>query len=295
MPTSWTVEHEALNVHVVRVSMPTTADTFHAFLSSDWHYDHPHCDRDLLHSHLTEAMGLNAPIFAFGDTFCTMQGPGDRRMTKGKTRPEHEREDYLNALVEDQAEHMAPYANNLALFGQGNHETAMLKHHGVNVCRMLSDELHKTYAAPWVQDGGFAGFVRFMFHGLGNERSSVRVFYHHGFGGASPASRGVYKVNRRQAMAEADIYYDGHDHHRWVMPEVIERLSDKNKIKRKPILFVHGGNYKTSGGVGSAMGWEVEKGMATRPLGGYFVRFSWSRRSREGDPRIIFKAVEPTE
>ena len=91
MNTNWTISQLSRNVHVIDVEAEwrKSGFEFNVLLNSDWHYDHPKCDRKLLYKHLDEALTINAPVICNGDAFCVMQGKKDRRGNKGSERPEH--------------------------------------------------------------------------------------------------------------------------------------------------------------------------------------------------------------
>lgn len=55
-------------------------------LTSDWHFDNAHCDLTLLKRDFDEAKRRNAPIMAFGDLFCLMQGRYDPRRSRSGMR-----------------------------------------------------------------------------------------------------------------------------------------------------------------------------------------------------------------
>jgi hypothetical protein len=105
------------NVHVIEL---TEKQEF--LLISDLHWDNPKCNRDLLKSHLDEALKRKAIIILNGDTLCLMQGRFDPRGTKKDVRPEHNKVNYLDLVIEDCANYLAPYAHNIAVVGYGNHE-----------------------------------------------------------------------------------------------------------------------------------------------------------------------------
>lgn len=291
MPT-WSAEHLGRDRHVVKVQFDGAGDTFEVFLSSDWHWDHPDCQRKLLKRDLDEAKRLNAPIFGFGDNLCLMQMPRDFRATKGKTRAGHDREDYLDAVTDDFADWLEPYKEQLVLLSQGNHETSHVRMGGIDVLRHTADKL-KARGAPHVDTGSYTGYVRFAFERC-NQRERVDLFYHHGFGRGAPVSRGTQKINHRTMMADADIYYDGHDHWRWPFPLMTQRLNQQGVIVPRKILHVHGGAYKSplESDKPAHYSWEVEKmGGGLRPLGGWFVRF-WLEGKDQGR-RVAFGVRDP--
>ena len=102
-------------------------------LISDVHWDNPKCDRDMLKRHLDQAKELEADILLNGDTFCLMQGAYDPRKSKNDIRPEHNKANYLDAVVNDAIEWFSPYANLIKVVGYGNHETNILKRQETDV------------------------------------------------------------------------------------------------------------------------------------------------------------------
>jgi hypothetical protein len=56
-----------------------------------------------------------------------MQGRFDPRRDMDELRPEYRRNDYYDFVVRDAADFLEPYANNIALISDGNHELAVLK------------------------------------------------------------------------------------------------------------------------------------------------------------------------
>lgn len=129
----WRVIEHARNVHEIRFDGVAAGFTHPVLLSSDQHWDNPHCDRRLMKAHLDQALALRAPVVIYGDFFCCMQGKWDKRSSKQDLRPEHAGSNYFDRLVATAADWLAPYASILAVIGPGNHETAILKNHETNL------------------------------------------------------------------------------------------------------------------------------------------------------------------
>jgi hypothetical protein len=123
-------------------------------LISDLHWDNPHCDRGLLKNHLDEAVKRNAAIILNGDTLCLMGGRYDKRADKSGVRPEHQVNNYLQAVTEDAANWFKPYAENILLIGYGNHETSIVKHTEFDPLLALTSILNYE-AGTTVQLGGY--------------------------------------------------------------------------------------------------------------------------------------------
>lgn len=89
---------------------------------SDIHWDNPHCDRETLKKHLDYCLKNEIPIMINGDFFCFMQGKYDPRRSKADIRPEHNKVNYIDAVIEDCVNWWKPYAHLLTVIGYGNHE-----------------------------------------------------------------------------------------------------------------------------------------------------------------------------
>jgi len=126
-------------------------------LISDVHFDNPKCKRDLLYRHFDEAKKRNAKILSFGDFFCFMQGRYDKRSAKSDIRPEHNTNTYLDSVIEDTIDQLTPWAENFLLFGDGNHETAILKNLETDPTGRLVKGLNER--GGMVYRGGYQGFA----------------------------------------------------------------------------------------------------------------------------------------
>ena len=151
LPGNTTLEEISRNVHFINHRFLSTSDNFWVLLTSDRHHDNPHCNQELEKKHLDEAKERNAVIIDYGDLFCAMQGKFDRRASKDDIRPEHQHGNYLDKLVATATEFYAPYANNFAVMGPGNHETAMLKHHETNLTERLVERLNMSTGLRYAQ------------------------------------------------------------------------------------------------------------------------------------------------
>lgn len=242
-------------------------------LISDVHWDNPKCDRKLLKKHLDQAKERNAGILIIGDLFCAMQGAYDPRKSKSDILPEHNKANYLDALVTTAAEYFAPYADNLKLVTPGNHETAILKRQETNLTDRFVQAVN-LIAKPQtpVCVGGYSGFVRFAFSRNNSNRLSKRLFYHHGFGGGGPVTKGVIQTNRRAAFVQADIIISGHIHEAWEVENIQTRLTAADKIILEEQLHLCMATYKEEYNDGYG-GFHIEKGRPPKPLGGWWLKF----------------------
>lgn len=273
----YTAEATGPNVLTVRMTVDTQTDWERWFLlHSDEHWDNPHCDRKLLTKHHEQAKERRAGIIKIGDTFDAMGGKWDKRSDKSNLRPEHQHGDYLDSLVRTGADFYEPFAPLILLMGDGNHETAVRKAHETDLIERLCATLNDRTGSR-IHHGGYSGWVRFMFT-RGSQRLSRRLWYTHGYGGGGPVTQDMIQGNRQQVFVEnADIMASGHTHDCWAMERPKLRLNDAGTIEHRSLWQLKCATYKDAYGDGRG-GFEVEKGHPPKPLGGWWLRFSW-----EGD------------
>ena len=270
---------------------------------SDVHWDNPHCDRELLTSHLSQAKKKKAPIFILGDFFCAMQGAGDPRGAKGDIRPEHMVDDYLDSLVTTAADYLKPYADLIYLFGKGNHEMSVRKRKEVDLiertCAILKS---KTWGA--VPSGGYGGWVLFSTSWKsrnpavaskqraegGKTRSKlVRLAWAHGSGGGGPVTKGTIQASRRALyLPDADIVCSGHVHESWMMEFARERISNKGDIHFDVQTHICTGTYKQEYD-DAGESWHRQMGRPPKPLGGWWLSLSQGTMSK-GPVSIVVEA-----
>lgn len=242
-------------------------------LRSDAHQDNIHARRDIEERHLDLALERNAIILDFGDLFCAMQGRGDPRSSYDSLRPEHKRDDYINALVETAASRYGKYARNWLLLGKGNHETAVIKNRNFDLTSALAATLNTKNKGACVSPGGYGGWVRFLFTVHKTRRTSINLKYHHGWGGGGPVTRGVIDTNRQGVyQPDAHVVVNGHVHENYILPIARERLSMQGVISQDVCWFVRTPTYKDEYGDGSG-GFHIEKGRGPKVLGCVWGRF----------------------
>lgn len=267
----FTIERKQRNVHVIRLS-----EKRDILLISDLHWDNPKCDRALLKSHLDEAVKRNAIILINGDAMCLMQGKFDPRGTKKDVRPEHNKGNYLDLVIEDFAEYMVPYAHHLGVIGYGNHETNIIK-------RLETDPLQRAVdlmnykAGSNVQTGGYGGWVVFSFSLESNRRASFKIKYFHGSGGGGVVTKGTINHQRLDTMiSDADCIWGAHIHDQWVMSVMVEELNNTYSVEQKEVVHIQTPSYKNEYDDGNS-GWHIERGAPPKPLGGYWMQLEPKR------------------
>lgn len=251
---------------------------------SDMHWDNPHCKRDLLKKHLDLAKERGADIVSVGDAFCAMQGKYDKRKSKSAIRPEHQEDNYLDALVHTAVKWFEPYQANMFVWGQGNHETAIKGRHETDLTERFVACSNMRGAKMF--NGQYGGYVLYRFEQTGNQKKkqsrTMVVNYFHGNAGGGGPTAGMGRVYRRAGYTpDADIILTGHTHDSWLR-ELIQLRIDKNSgvVRHKPQTIVRIGTYKDEIGSG-ASGWSVETGKDPKPTGGWWCRWHWDSPTQE--------------
>lgn len=281
-PIKW--EAESLAGGVTRVTFEWR---LWVYVSSDWHWDSVHCDRERLASDLATAKRLNAAVLSLGDLFDVMGGKFDPRGSKDGLRSELCHGNYFDQIVDQSAEWLRPYASQLALITPGNHETAIRKRQETCLTTRLVERLRQM-GSP-VRQGGYAGWLmlrairgpnkrRDRSTGTGSPTALHRLWYHHGYGGGGPVTRGVIDFSRYLSDVDADSVVAGHVHQRTLIEASRQRLSPNGIPRVRPMFLVRSASYKSES---VTDGWAVEKGMSSRPLGGWWLLLRWNTERSE--------------
>lgn len=290
LPGNTTIEEISRNVHFINHRFLSTSDNFWVLLTSDRHHDNPYCNLELEKKHLDEAKERNAVIIDYGDLFCAMQGRFDRRSSKDDIREEHQSGNYLDKLVSTATDFYAPYANNFAVMGPGNHETSILKHHETNLTERLVERLNMATGSE-IKMGGYSGWVKFRFQ-YGRPRTnesalrkdgsqkcmgSINLWYHHGYGGDAPVTKGTIQTGRQAVyVPDAHLVCTGHTHNEWIFPITRIRLHDTGTVYHDEQLHLKTPGYKEEYKDGYG-GWHIERGGPPKPNGAMWVRFFWQK------------------
>lgn len=250
-------------------------DEIKLFISSDWHFDNPKCNRKLLFKHLDQAVEQNAKIVVTGDLFCFMQGKYDPRGTKSDILPEHNKSNYLDVVINDTAEKLKPYAKHILLISRGNHETSVSRRAETDVMERFVERLN-LIAGSSVKIGNYTGYYTLAFSRKKGSFKSLNIGYSHGNWGGI-ITKGTLSVVRQAAiMPDADVIFSGHTHDGWTMPQPRYKLhAQKKKVEIANQWHVKTGTYKEEFAQGK--GWAVERIGMPKYLGGCFMHVTYNR------------------
>jgi hypothetical protein len=257
-------------------------------LISDIHWDNPKCKRDLLKRHLDQAVEQDAGILLNGDTFCLMQGAYDPRKSKSDIRPEHNKANYLDAVVNDAIEWFSPYAKHIQVVGYGNHETNILKRQETDVIDRFVFGLNAKNDTK-VEVGGYGGWIVYTFV-EGGAKTSYRIKYFHGSGGGGAVTKGTIQFNRMSTMVEgADLIWMGHVHEDHELTYTTERINEKHRVYLKEVLMIRTPTYKEEYNEGKG-GWHVERGAPPKALGGRWLEMHPQRIYKDNTENRMINA-----
>jgi len=187
-----------------------SGEIFPIYLLSDIHYDSPLCDRAMLKRDLDNALADNADIWINGDVFDFLLFRDFKRSTPSNQGSFED--DQIGCIIDDVAEFLTPYAKRIMGIGVGNHETSVIKYHGIDPIKMLIHKLMDKTGAK-IAHLGYTGFIRYSL-ARGDSRAAGNVYdiwYHHGTGGAGK-SKGILQHNDVASHVTADLYWMGHNH-----------------------------------------------------------------------------------
>ena len=247
---------------------------------SDLHWDNPKCDRKQLKSHLDYCKSNNIPIFINGDFFCLMQGKYDPRRSKKDILPEHNKANYIDAVIEDAVDYFTPYAHLFTVIGYGNHETSIIKNLETDPLQRFVDLLNYT-AKSNVFTGGYGGWLVYSIK-TPSAKMSKRIKYFHGSGGGGIVTKGAINLTRALESYEGmDVFLLGHIHENWCRNDVrdsVEYNQGKHtyELKQKHVHHAITGTYKEEYQDG-AFGWHIERGAPPKITGGRILTFNMIR------------------
>jgi predicted phosphodiesterase len=271
------ITKKAHNFHRYTFETNTTTE-FNFLLTSDWHFDNPKTNRELLFKHLDEAKKRNAKIIINGDMLCLMQGKYDPRKAKSAIRPEHNGNDYLDLVINDTALKMIPYAENILQINIGNHESGVSERAETNILMRLIERIN-TLAKTDIQLGAYMGYINlnFSFHG---RNYTSNIAYDHGHWGGV-ITKGALSVARHASIfPNADVVMSGHTHDGWIMTHpryIMNQHTGTVEVKKQ--YHIKTGTYKEE--FESGQGWAVEKIGMPKHLGSCWMKVYLSKNGIE--------------
>jgi hypothetical protein len=220
-----------------------------------------------------------------------MQGKNDRRSSKSKIDPLLLRSDYINGIIDELVNLLAPYASILGSFTYGNHETAIISKLEIDLLKMITHRLQVEHNSP-VMLGGYSGWIvtRWKSNNRRQTSTTIKTFYRHSGGSYGQVSKGVLAVDRMQVMQEgADMVVSGDNHQMWQVPIMLTHLDSQFNICQKRVNHFQIPTFKDEFKTGMG-GWHVETNKNVRPLGFIEVEFTPYRKQTNGGDTMFMEA-----
>lgn len=260
--------------------------TFRVLLSSDRHIDSPDSDWDLQKQHLQEAAETGSPVLDCGDLFDIVCGKSDKRASKSGVKPEHNSSTYIDDVIEDTAEKLAPWAHLFPVMLSGNHEQYAIDKLETSMMDRLVERLRVLTGAK-VHHGGYAAAVTFVFVDDNKRPHSINLWMEHGAGGGAPVTGDMISMYRRATyLPDFHVACSGHTHDRVVRSLQRLRRTQYGKLVEDELILVKLPSYKREfqGGHG---GWHARRGAPPKPVGAAWLEFRWCRRSE----KVLYRVV----
>lgn len=268
-------ERKQCNFHRYTFENKKSNSDFRFMFTSDWHFDNPKSNRNLLFKHLDECLKTNTYIIVNGDLLCLMQGKYDPRRGKSAIRPEHNGDMYLDLVINNTAEKLKKYAHLILQINRGNHETSVSQRTETDVSERLVTEINRISGSK-IQVGEYMGYITLSFNRNGGGNKTLNIAYDHGHWGGV-ITKGALSVTRHASMfPQADVIISGHTHDGWIMnhPRYVLN-SNKGSVEIKNQWHIKTGTYKEEFEHGK--GWAVEKIAMPKYLGSCFMNLKYSR------------------
>lgn len=238
-------------------------------LSADRHFDNPKADNKMAKRHLELMKERNGILLDFGDLVDAMQGRQDRRGSKSDVSETNQKSDYFGSLIDDAVSFFEPYKSNIALIGQGNHESAILKHNEIDLTKMICNRLNDKGAN--LVNGGYRGWIKFKFNGQTRKYQKL-AYYSHGFSNGGAVTKGVISTARVAAYVDSDMVISGHIHEEWELTIPKVKINHAGKETQYEQVHISLPTYKQEF-TGTGSGFHHEKGRPPKPLGARWLRF----------------------
>jgi len=286
---SFSVEQKSRNVHQVVMQGDSASWEQWFLLTGDRHVDSADSDHAMQVKHLRQAQERDAGVIDVGDVLDAMQGRSDPRRMKGVGRPDSAIvANYLDRIVVDAAEMLAPYARRFVVIGRGNHEQSILRHCETDLTERLCERI-SLLSGTKVHSGGYGGWVRFVVRWSTKGGLCLNLKYFHGSGGGGLMSFDTLRVRRQSSFVSgADVVVCGHVHERWALEITQEEpaaMKGCYELRHRSQWHVRVGTYKDEYREGLG-GWHIERGGPPKPLGAYWMRVSMYRKRIDGVERL---------
>ena len=251
------------------------------------HFDSARADVEMIESHMAQAKEEGAPIVKMGDTFDACGGRYDPRRSPEGVRREFVGPDYLDRLVNIYGEFAAPYAENIAVMGRGNHELSVMKHCDTDLISRTAEQLRQNGSK--VITVGNQTFANFTLWITKTTRVAIIVYFTHESGTIGAAKGVVGAVRRGAVFPDAAVVVSGGGHSEWQTTVSRDRLNEKTgRVYTDEQIHFGIASYRRDWSPeGPRPSWHCQDGKLPRPIGAAWLELSiqksWDERLKHDD------------
>lgn len=210
-----------------------------------------------------------------GDSFDVMQNYNDPRSAKSALKESLKRDDYINAVIEEAYEFYMPFKDKILAFNLGNHEETQIRHHGIDMVKMMVDRLNESTNHEIIC-GDLAGWIKIRNH-RGSANYSKNIYFSHQPISGGTRSKGVLSVDLLIGRyPDADVWICEHIHTSWILPLKIERFDGKGNIKYENKWYIQAPTLKEEF-AGKKRGYVHAKTYGATPIGIVILDFELGR------------------
>lgn len=209
---------------------------------SDLHIGSNEFDGNSLQRDLQQCKDDGSKVFINGDTLDLIVMQDFKRAAADRIKPE---DGQMNKYIKEAEEVLMPYVSLLCVISLGNHETAIIKHHGVDPLAWLIEKLNREKKNGEIQQGHYQNFIRVGFQDkkIHTERCHYDIFMSHGSGQSAPVTKGMIDFNRIVVANQADLYLLGHKHNHIETTYPLTAITPDGKLITKNRMAIETPSY----------------------------------------------------
>ena len=227
-------------------------------------------------------------IILVGDNNDGMQGRNDPRRSRkamiaeglaAEKDPDLQGLDYANYMIAKTVKFLRPYAEHLDVMLLGNHELSIKKNMGVDVTKLVADQL-SAESGHQIYRGGLEGFVRAKFYyktkgakSYGSKLSKVIHFRHDG-GSCGKRSKGILAYDLLAAEYQnSDVFITAHTHDMLAHETKNTILDPLGKFRNDSRIYLQCPSFKESWKNPNKDGWWEATNKGARAVGAWLLRY----------------------
>ena len=182
------------------------------FVAGCVHYGSRLCDLKKFKSDLNNAVKNNCRILLLGDIIDAVFHR-DPRYSPSELEDKYSGcSNAIDAVINDLAEFLLPYADNIDMISTGNHEDELQKRYSTNLISRLVERINTMNGKNSINAGSFMNYMIYTFC-IDGRKKDYRVLAFHGKGGNAEVTRGMIDIARiREAGWIYDLMVYAHKH-----------------------------------------------------------------------------------